>query len=228
MKYHGSVAGIAAIATTAVLAASSAASAATLSQQSVSLLSLDPTNSQYASSYSSIVDAYNSQAASHSLAFEDWFAINSFVNNEQAAYGSSGAKLNELVALDLNNLSWKADAQNVEVFFINEGAGYRNKFGYSTASPTAVGNEGLLAFWNDQVTTIWSDIASQNSIISESNGPLTLGQGYTIGDVAAGNTINFLLRNPQNKVFDSLSAANTKTAMAYSMSQPISMVSTWC
>lgn len=196
--------GLAAIATTIAVVIPSTANAMTLSRQAAGLLNSDPTSSQYEAQYNSVLNAYNSQAADYSLAFEDWFAINSFVNNERAAYGTDGAQLDELVALDTSALTWEAGAQDVEVFFINEGAGYHNKFGYSTVTP-----DGSLAnFWNSDVEVIWEDASSTNSILAN-GGPLALGQGYEIGDVAAGNTVNFFLRNPHGNVFDSLGADET-------------------
>ena len=200
------------IAAIAPLIAASAASAATLSRQAADLLTLDAASSEYAASYSSLSEAYGNQATSHSLSFEDWFTINSFINHEKAAYGSSGAQLDELVALDINALTWETGIQDVEVFFVNEGAANRNKLGYATTAPVAGSGQSLPKFWNNNVNVIWSDLASPNSILAESNGPLTLGQGYRIGDVAAGSTLNFFLRNPGNKVFDSLSAETTQNA----------------
>ena len=210
MKRHMSTLGLSAIAAVVAIAAPSTASAATLSQQATNLLQLDPNDSQYGDSYTSVLNAYDSQASDYGLSFDDWLAINASVNNERAAYGTDGAKLDDLVALDVSDLTWEAGARDVEVFFINEGAGYRNQFGYSTASPTASGNSGLLDFWNDDVEVVWNDVSSQNSILSNGDGPLALGQGYMVGDVAAGDTVNFFLRNPHSKVFDGLSADSTR------------------
>ncbi|NER81135.1 MAG: DUF4114 domain-containing protein [Leptolyngbya sp. SIO1D8] len=208
MKRHISALGLAAVATTVALAVPGTASASTLSRQATNLLNLDPSSSQYQDSYNSVLGNYDNQAANYGLSFDDWFAINSFVNNERAAYGTNGAKLDDLTALDVNDLTWEAGAHDVEVFFINEGAGYHNKFGYSTSAPTVGGNSGLQNFWNDEVEVIWEDASSQNSILAN-GGPLSLGQGYQIGDVAAGDTVNFFLRNPHNHVFDSLGAEDT-------------------
>ena len=208
MKYSISAVGLSAIAI-AVALNPTAASAATVSRQATDLLRLNPASTQYEAAYDSVLDAYNTQAAEYSLDFEDWFVINSSVNDERAAYGTSNAKLGELITLDPNDLTWKTGAQDVEVFFINEGAGYRNKFGYSDALPTTNGNSSLLNFWNDEVEVIWSDVSSSNSILRNDNGPLALGQGYAIGNVAPGETLNFFLRSPRDKVFDSLSVENT-------------------
>ena len=208
MKNSTSTLGLAAIATTIAVLAPATANAANLSQQASGLLNADPASSQYGTQYSNVLSSFNDQAADYSLTFEDWFAINSFVNNERAAYGSSGSKLDDLVSLDVDNLTWEAGAHGVEVFFINEGAGYYNKFGYSTVAPTTPGNTAMVDFWNNDVDVIWQNASSQNSILAN-GGPLALGEGYEIGEVAAGDTLNFFLRNPHNKVFDSLSAEDT-------------------
>lgn len=207
MKLSMSTLGIAAITAIAALGNASTANAATLSQQAAGLLNANPDNSQYQTQYNNVSGAYNAQAADYSLEFDDWFAINSFVNNERAAYGTDGAKLDDLVALDTNDLTWEAGAHDVEVFFINEGAGYHNKFGYSTAS----GSNNLTDFWNNEVDVIWEDASSTNSILAN-GGPLALGEGYKIGDVDAGDTVNFFIRNGfsgTGNVFDSLSAEDT-------------------
>jgi hypothetical protein len=210
MKRHFITIGLATVTTITMLAP---VEAATVSSDAKKLLDLSPSNSLYESTYDDVLQAYEAQSVDYGLAFDDWFAINSFVNNERAAYGSGGAKLQDLVAFDLAELTWKAGAYDVEVFFINEGAGYRNKFGYSTVAPTTSGDAALKAFWNSQVDIIWADTASKNSILSENNGPLALGQGYKIGDVSAGDTVNFYLRNGSSgsgNVFDSLSAGATR------------------
>ena len=207
MKLSMSTLGIAIVAAIAAIGNSSAAQATTLSQQAAGLLNLDPTNSQYSTQYNDVLGVFNNQAADYSLHFEDWFAINAFVNNERTAYGTDGAKLDNLIALDTSSLTWEAGAHDVEVFFINEGAGYHNKFGYSTTT----GSGNLTDFWNNDVDVIWEDASSTNSILSN-GGPLALGEGYKIGEVAAGDTVNFFIRNGfsgSGNVFDSLSAEDT-------------------
>lgn len=196
---------VAAVTTTCLCTLPSAASAFTLSQQASDLAGLTPDDANYWVAYDSVSDVYQGQAADYSLGFADWLAINSFVNKERAAYGTDGASLSELKALDLNSLTWEAGAQDVEVFFINEGAGYKNQFGYSMAAPES---NNLRSFWNNDVNVIWENASSQNSILAN-GGPLALGQGYRLGEVAAGETVNFFLRNPYDYVFDGLSAEDT-------------------
>lgn len=215
MKRPISFMGLTAIATMAVLTTPSHASAANLSQDAKSLLVTSPSDSQYETRYNDLMGSYNDQAANLSLAFDDWFAINSFVNNERAAYGTNGAKLDDLISLDLSDLTWEAGAHDVEVFFINEGAGYRNKFGYATSASDTSSRNGMKTFWNNEVDVIWDDVASSNSILANHNGSLALGEGYTIGDVDAGDTVNFFIRNGgrgNGDVFDALSIDETKNA----------------
>jgi hypothetical protein len=206
-----------AVVTTAVALGASGqhAQAITLSKQSDNLLKLDADEPGYADSYNTLLKSYNDQATDLALDFDDWFAMNSFVNHERAAYGSNGAKLDGLVELDLASLTWEAGASDVEVFFINEGAGYRNQFGYSTNAPTSDSRRGMKQFWNSDVEVIWDDIASKDSILKNNNGPLALGQGHQIGDVAAGDTVNFFIRNGKKgngDVFDALGKDVTNNA----------------
>ncbi len=214
MNRHGLVLGMLSTVIASAIAPLSA-SAATLSSDAAKLLKLDPNSSQYASQYTTLKNNYNNQATAHSLDFESWFAMNAFINNESAAYGSNGAKLNTLTALDTSKLTWQAGAHGVEVFFINEGAGYRNKLGYSFADPTVATRDGMKAFWDNSVNVIWGDVSSQNSILPNSNGPLALGQGAKLSNVSAGQTLNFFIRNGSNgmgDVFDALGVNATKNA----------------
>lgn len=217
MKRHIFAIGLVAIATSATVvtvpSASYAAGKGPLSQGASDLLKIDPSSESYLTKYDQVEDIYNSQAKDYSLEFEDWFAINSFVNDESAAYGTDGAKLNDLTALNLEALTWEAGAHGVEAFFINEGAGYWNKFGYSltndeSMAPYASSNNALKEFWDEEVNTMWSGIASENGIYAN-GGSMTLGEGYSIGNVSAGDTVSFFLKNQPGNVFDSGTVGNT-------------------
>ena len=184
-----------------------------LSQGAKDLLDIGPDSSNYSSKYNDVLGIYESQAKDYSLDFDDWFAMNSFINNERAAYGTDGSMLSDLKSLDLDNLTWEAGAHGVEVFFINEGAGYWNQFGYAltdeqSMNPYKDGSDPLKAFWNNEVNRIWDGIASTHSIYNN-GGSMALGQGFEIGNVAAGNTVNFFLKNGPGDVFDSGSVGNT-------------------
>lgn len=215
MKRHIFAIGFAAIATSAaVFTAPSAAYAGPLSRGASDLLKIDPSSEAYLTKYDQVEEIYNGQAKDYSLEFKDWFAINSFVNNESAAYGTDGAKLNNLTELNLEDLTWEAGAHGVEAFFINEGAGYWNKFGYSLTNDTSMdpyagSANALKEFWDGEVNTMWNGIASKHSISSNWNGTMALGEGYAIGDIAAGDTVNFFLKNGPGNVFDSGTVDNT-------------------
>ena len=217
MKRHILASGLAAIAATAtaITMPTQAYAAPTLSQGASALLNINPDTEAYLTKYDQVEGIYESQAKDYSLEFKDWFAINSFINNERVAYGTNGAKLDDLTALDLDNLTWEAGAHGVEVFFINEGAGYKNKFGYSLGTEEEMdsyfnaSNKSLNSFWNEEVTTMWSSIASKHSILRNWNGQMALGEGYEIGNVAAGDTVNFFLKNQPGNVFDSGTVGDT-------------------
>ncbi|MFB2838751.1 DUF4114 domain-containing protein [Floridanema evergladense] len=91
-----------------------------------------------------------------------WSEFNQYVQRERLQL--SGA---ELLELDPASLRWANGVDNAEIYFINEGAGFRNALYYSVN--------------NSPERLIWGDIASPNSILPESNGPLTLGQGFSLG-----------------------------------------------
>ncbi len=74
--------------------------------------------------------------------------FNSLVNAERLALDE--ATLSELFA---DSLRWDKSAGNVDVFFINEGAGYRNQL--------------LYAINGGEKTTLFDDIASAESIVRE-------------------------------------------------------------
>ncbi|MFH7242287.1 MAG: DUF4114 domain-containing protein [Spirulina sp.] len=83
--------------------------------------------------------------------------------------------------LDASKLFWNG-ADPVEVYFINEGAGYRNQLVYS-----ATDGEGNPV----RSEMIFNDVSSPNSILSNSNGPLALGQGVSLGSFSGPTQLNF-------------------------------------
>jgi hypothetical protein len=99
-----------------------------------------------------------------------------YVQQERVAFPDS-----EQYILDPTKLMLKYD-HDVSVYFINEGAGYRNQLAYEASGATS--GSGL----------IFKDIASTQSIISEGNGPLKLGDGVNLGTFAAGTQLDFWLR----------------------------------
>lgn len=83
--------------------------------------------------------------------------------------------------LDASKLFWNG-VNPVEVHFINEGAGYRNQLLYS-----ATNGEGALI----KSEMIFNDVSSRDSILPNSNGPLTLGQGVSLGGFSGPTQLNF-------------------------------------
>ena len=88
------------------------------------------------------------------------------------------------VMLDPSKLLLKY-AHNVSAYFVNEGAGFRNQLAYEATSQTGQKTSNLL----------FNDIASTESILSESNGPLKKGDSVKIGNVAAGTQLDFWLKS---------------------------------
>jgi hypothetical protein len=101
-----------------------------------------------------------------------------YVQQERLNLGSASLR-----KVDYTKLRLKSD-YNVSAYFINEGAGYRNQLAYEATSSAGVKSSGLL----------FDDISSTESIISEANGPLKLGDSVNIGNVAAGTQLDFWLR----------------------------------
>lgn len=88
--------------------------------------------------------------------------------------------------VDLNNLKIKNDHE-VKAYFINEGAGYQNQLAFESTGTT--NKTGLL----------FNNISSRNSVLSESNGPLALGDGVSLGMIQGGSQLNFYLRGDGNR-----------------------------
>jgi hypothetical protein len=103
------------------------------------------------------------------------------------------------VMLDPSKLMLKY-AHDVSVFFINEGAGFRNQLAYEATGGT--NGSGM----------IFKDIASTESIKAESNGPLKKGDGVKLGNMAANTQLDFWLRangkNGGNNLFGTETASN--------------------
>ncbi|WP_254568083.1 DUF4114 domain-containing protein [Oscillatoria sp. HE19RPO] len=111
------------------------------------------------------------------LDFDTWNMFNSVVNVERK-------KLNTLdrPQADLSKLRWSGGVQDVEVFFINEGASYRNQLFYSVDGGTSK-------------NMIFDDISSPLSILHNSNGPLKLGQGSNLGSFTGNTFIDFFVKS---------------------------------
>ncbi|HEY9695750.1 MAG TPA: DUF4114 domain-containing protein [Trichocoleus sp.] len=99
-----------------------------------------------------------------------------FVQSERISIPNSGQ-----FQLDPSKLKLKYD-HDVSVYFINEGAGYRNQLAYQASG--AQSGSGL----------VFKDVSSSESILSDSNGPLKKGDGVKLGNFLAGTQLDFWLR----------------------------------
>jgi hypothetical protein len=127
--------------------------------------------SQYEAQYQ------NSSSDLLRLDYDNWKTFNDLINKERKLTNAV-----DLPMVDLNKLRWQGGVNDVEVFFINEGAGYRNQLFYSTDSGATK-------------EIIFDDISSPNSILKNSNGPLSLGQGVNLGNFAGDTFIEFFLKS---------------------------------
>ncbi len=115
-----------------------------------------------------------------------------------AALGVEGERIDvsdSLYAYDENLFVLEQDA-TVTAFFISEGAGYHNSFGFYNAStdPNAQNR-----------TIIWNDASGTGSGLA-GGGTLEFGSSYTLGQFAAGTQLGFFLvmngaSHPNNPVF---------------------------
>ena len=98
-----------------------------------------------------------------------------FVQSERKAFSEIG-----LPKLDASKLYWDGNPSNVEVFFIDEGAGFRNQLLYSA---------------NDQpLEMIFEDVSSPQSTLSNRDGPLALGQGKALRPFFGPTQLSFFIR----------------------------------
>lgn len=123
---------------------------------------------------------YTTTASALQLSNSMWSQFNKYVQTERLQL--QGA---ELLELDPASLRWANGVNDAEIYFINEGAGFRNALYYSVN--------------NSPEKLIWGDIASPDSILSESNGPMKLGQGFSLGSYQGDTQLSFLLAANGNK-----------------------------
>ncbi len=109
-------------------------------------------------------------------------ALKKLINNEASSLSQSFLSQYQL---DTSKLFWNG-VDPVEVYFVNEGAGYRNQLFY-TAKDAA-----------DNITSsgkIFDDISSPYSKLSEGNGPLVLGQGLSLGKFVGPTQLDFMIKS---------------------------------
>lgn len=118
--------------------------------------------------------------------------FNARVNQERLEIADSA-----LTLLDPSTLFWDG-VDPVDVFFINEGAGYRNQL---FASVNGGSN-----------TLLFNDVSSTESILPEGDGPLRLGDGGTLGAFTGPTQLSFFIKadgyNGGTNVYGADPAAN--------------------
>jgi hypothetical protein len=102
--------------------------------------------------------------------------FSSLVQEERVAFDELA-----LPKLNASSLYWDGKTNNVEVFFINEGAGFKNQLLFSA-------NEGPLE-------TIFNNVSSTQSIISEADGVLALGEGKSLRQFNDPTQLSFFIRS---------------------------------
>lgn len=106
-----------------------------------------------------------------------------YVQQERLAIS---AERQQAQALDPTKLFMKFD-HNVRVWFLNEGAGYKNQLGYQTVKDSKETGKG----------EIFNNVSCTNGcqLGEGSDGVLDIGDYVDIGKVSAGTQLNFLLRS---------------------------------
>ena len=96
-----------------------------------------------------------------------------YVQDEQAFLSNASS-----LEVDLSTLTFADGADSIDIFFVNEGAGYRNQLSFTGGT------------YEDEM--IFDDIASRDSVLREWNGPLSLGQGFSYASgLSAGDSVTF-------------------------------------
>ncbi len=93
------------------------------------------------------------------------------------------AVANPLVrALDISNLRLKSD-HDVKVYFINEGAGYKNQLAYESTNGSSY-----------QKGMVFANASGYDTILPDGDGPLYKGDFVSLGNISAGSQLNFWLK----------------------------------
>jgi hypothetical protein len=104
--------------------------------------------------------------------------IKTLITGERNAVSASFLGLYEL---DASKLFWNG-VDPVEVYFMNEGAGYRNQLFFSASDLNGNQTGGGMIF---------NDVSSKDSILPNGNGPLALGQGVNLGGFSGPTQLDF-------------------------------------
>lgn len=128
------------------------------------------------SSISLLSFSTSAEAANLTLRDDLLTEFSKFVQDERVAFDELA-----LPKLDASQLYWNPNANDVEVFFIDEGAGYKNQLFFSA-------NEGPM-------TKIFDNISSTQSTLSEASGVMALGEGKSLGDFDGTTQLSFFLKS---------------------------------
>ncbi|TVQ07582.1 MAG: DUF4114 domain-containing protein [Leptolyngbya sp. DLM2.Bin27] len=108
--------------------------------------------------------------------------LKKLITNERTALSQSFLAQYQL---DTSKLFWNG-VDPVEVYFINEGAGYRNQL-FFTAQDLAGNQTGG--------GMIFEDVSSPFSTLPNSDGPLVLGQGVSLGGFLGATQLDFMIKS---------------------------------
>lgn len=108
--------------------------------------------------------------------------LKKLINNEASALSQSFL---DQYKLDTSKLFWNG-VDPVEVYFINEGAGYRNQLFFTAQDLDGNQTGGGMIF---------ADVSSPFSKLPNSDGPLVLGQGVNLGGFLGATQLDFMLQS---------------------------------
>lgn len=112
----------------------------------------------------------------YGLDYDQWSLFNQVATTEERVAIESA----DLNSIGLGDVTWEAGANDIELFFINEGAAVRGELFYSTDA-------------GETLETVWDDISSPSSVLSETDGTLSLGEGINLGSFAGGTVLDLFL-----------------------------------
>ncbi|MGC1308105.1 MAG: DUF4114 domain-containing protein [Phormidesmis sp.] len=119
--------------------------------------------------------ATGAEAADLALRGDLLEVFSSYVREERMAFNEL-----DLPELDASNLYWNGTVDDVEVFFVNEGAAYKNQLLFTA-------NDGPMEI-------IFNNISSRQSILKESSGVLSLGEGRALSGFSGPTQLSFFLK----------------------------------
>lgn len=126
----------------------------------------------------------------YGLDYDQWSLFNQVATTEERVAIDSA----DLNSVSLEDVTWEIGANDVELFFVNEGAGLKSELFYSTDA-------------GETLETIWDNISSANSVLPETNGTLSLGEGVKLGSLESGTILDLFLE-ADNLVFGIDPASN--------------------